>query len=43
MVESMNKIFLAIVVGLLLAIGFHQWKDCLNENSFFTCSRMLNK
>jgi len=39
----MNKIMLATVVGLLLAIGTYQWKDCLAENSFLTCTRMLNK
>jgi hypothetical protein len=39
----MNKIMFAIVVGLLLAIGTYQWKDCLGENSFMTCARMLNK
>jgi hypothetical protein len=21
----------------------HVWSDCLEENSFFTCARMLNK
>jgi hypothetical protein len=39
----MNNIILAIVVGLLLAIGTYQWQDCLAENSFLTCARMLNK
>jgi hypothetical protein len=39
----MNNIMLAIVVGLLLAIGTYQWKDCLAENSLLTCARMLNK
>lgn len=23
--------------------GYHIWSDCLNENSFLTCNRMLTK
>ena len=36
---------IAITLGLVL-IGWystHIWSDCLEENSFFTCMRMLNK
>ena len=32
----------AIIAGVL-ALAYHQWSDCLEENSFFTCARMLNK
>jgi len=32
----------AIVIGAIF-MGYHTWSDCLEENSFFTCSRMLNK
>ena len=34
------------LVALVAAIGFytyHVWSDCLGENSFLTCARMLNK
>lgn len=37
-----------ILLGIALIVGvvfytYHVWSDCLNENSFFTCARMLNK
>ncbi len=32
-----------ILTGSVIALGWYQWSDCLEENSFFTCSRMLNK
>ena len=32
-----------MLTGAVLALGWHQWSDCLEENSFLTCSRMLNK
>ncbi len=31
-----------IIVGLGVYME-HIWSDCLEENSFFTCVRMLNK
>jgi len=36
---------IAIAIGLLLLSWYliHIWSDCLNENSVFTCMRMLNK
>ena len=35
----------AITVGIILFGWYllHIWSDCLNENSVFTCMRMLNK
>ena len=47
----MNELFKVGVMGILaillivgcLALAYHQWDDCLEENSFFTCARMLNK
>ena len=32
---------IALLAGTIW-YGFHTWSDCLEENSFFTCSRMLN-
>jgi hypothetical protein len=37
-----------ILFGIALIVcvvyyTYHVWSDCLNENSFFTCARMLNK
>ena len=32
-----------ILMGCVLALVYHQWSDCLEENSWFTCARMLNK
>lgn len=32
----------ALIVGAV-ALAYHQWSDCLEENSFFTCARMLSK
>ena len=31
------------IFAAILAYGYHTWSDCLEENSFFTCARMLNK
>jgi uncharacterized membrane protein YhaH (DUF805 family) len=36
-------VFSLIVFGCVIALATHQWKDCLEENSWFTCARMLNK
>jgi hypothetical protein len=35
----------AAAIGLVLFGWYliHIWADCLNENSIFTCMRMLNK
>jgi hypothetical protein len=35
----------AIVIGIALFGWYvvHIWSDCLNENSVFTCMRMLTK
>jgi hypothetical protein len=32
---------LAIVVFMVGWYVYHVWSDCLNENSFLTCARML--
>lgn len=42
------KNIVMLIVGVMLiagvvALSYHQWSDCLEENSFFTCARMLNK
>jgi hypothetical protein len=34
---------LCIIILLSSAIAYHMWSDCLEENSLFTCARMLNK
>lgn len=34
---------LCIIISLSSAIAYHMWSDCLEENSLFTCARMLNK
>ena len=39
---------ITLIIGLFLmgcavALVWHQWDDCLEENSFFTCARILNK
>jgi len=31
-----------LVVGFV-SLAIFQWSDCLDENSIFTCVRMLNK
>jgi hypothetical protein len=31
-----------IIIGAIF-MSYHIWSDCLEENSFFTCSRMLTK
>ena len=43
----MEKLIYAIA-GVVLIVGFgfyihHIWSDCLDENSVFTCMRMLSK
>ena len=32
-----------VVVACIGAYTYHIWTDCLNENSVFTCMRMLSK
>ena len=44
----MIKLILVVIAtvmltGSVIALGWYQWSDCLEENSFLTCSRMLNK
>jgi len=36
---------IAITIGVVLVGWYliHIWSDCLEENSVFTCMRMLNK
>lgn len=46
--KEVVKIFLyaaaaAVIVGLIVWYTHHVWSDCLDENSFLTCMRMLNK
>jgi hypothetical protein len=44
MVKNVITILAATVAIMgLVALATHQWSDCLEENSFFTCARMLNK
>ena len=33
----------AVIVGLIVWYTNHVWSDCLDDNSFLTCMRMLNK
>ena len=45
---SWTKSIATLVLGVGLLVGalwytFYIWDDCLEENSWFTCSRMLNK
>ena len=42
----MVGIYAIALVALIAAIGFYTyyiWSDCLGENGFLTCARMLNK
>lgn len=39
----LTLIFALILFGCVMALVVHQWSDCLEENSWFTCARMLNK
>ena len=39
----LTLIFGIFLMGCVVALVWHQWEDCLEENSFFTCARMLNK
>jgi len=39
---AMLLVGVALIAGVI-ALSYHQWSDCLEENSFFTCARMLNK
>lgn len=32
-----------LIIGLIGWYTVHIWSDCLNENSVFTCMRMLSK
>jgi len=44
MIEKL--IYGAAAIIFIAGVGFylhHIWSDCLNENSVFTCMRMLNK
>ena len=44
MITSGIKVLILILVLVLAAWYFiHIWTDCLNENSIFTCMRMLTK
>lgn len=36
-------IIFLFIIGCAIALVYHQWEDCLEENSYFTCARMLNK
>nr|AIW56769.1 hypothetical protein [uncultured virus] len=40
-----TAIFLLAVLAVLLIVWYtvYIWGDCLEENSFFTCARMLNR
>jgi len=45
---SWTKSIATLVFALMLIVGagwytFHVWDDCLQENSWFTCARMLQK
>ena len=31
------------LLGAVVAYTYHIWSDCLDDNSIFTCIRMLNK
>ena len=44
MIEKL--IYGAAAIIFIVGVGFYLqyiWSDCLDENSFFTCARMLNK
>ena len=42
-----EKLFYGTASAAVIILGgwyiIHIWSDCLNENSVFTCMRMLNK
>ena len=38
----LTLIFGAFLMGCVVALVWHQWDDCLEENSWLTCARMLN-
>jgi len=45
---SWTKSIATLVFALLLIAGaigyiYYTWSDCLEENSYLTCARMLNK
>lgn len=45
---SWTKSIATLVFALLLIAGavwytYYTWSDCLEENSFITCARMLSK
>lgn len=45
---SWTKSIATLVFALMLIVGagwytVHTWNDCLEENTIFTCMRMLNK
>jgi len=31
------------IIGIVVGYTYYVWDDCLDENSFITCARMLNK
>jgi len=43
MKEVLQVIGIMVVIGLLSWYTYHIWTDCLDENSVFTCMRMLTK
>ena len=45
---SWTKSITTLIIAIMLIIGavwytVHTWSDCLEENSYFTCARMMNK
>lgn len=45
---SWTKSIATLFIGVMLIIGavwytHHVWSDCLEENSWLTCARMLQK
>ena len=43
MKELLQVIGIMVAIGLLSWYTYHIWSDCLEENSVFTCMRMLGK
>jgi len=45
--KVMDKLIYALTICLLITLGslytIHIWSDCLEENTTFTCMRMLSK
>lgn len=45
---SWTKSIVTLFIAIMLVIGaawytVHTWSDCLEENSYLTCARMMNK